>query len=224
MGMPFLASREPAANLPLNKLPITENNGAYCQQCYTFWRVFNKYRLNRDLEEIDTSNALDTIIQKVAKEFYGARVTAKRDISAQIGRDSYDEYSGMFTSQFTIAMLTDAEDERIQTLINELRNEINKSEKLTKDHKERILAKLEETQKELHRRINKLDKTLSAFVQISITMGQCGENMKPFTDRMREVFETISAASNRTGLLSFNPFGFLGKAKNDEAEETTNGK
>jgi hypothetical protein len=54
--------------------------------------------------------------------------------------------------------LSEADTNRIQTLINELRNGIVSIKKFEEDHKKRILQRLETVQRELHRRLSNLDR------------------------------------------------------------------
>jgi hypothetical protein len=76
---------------------------------------------------------------------------------------------------------------RIQQLVNELREFIKDSEIFDANHKERILNKLEDLQRELHKKMSSLDKLWGLIGEAGIVLGKFGRDAKPFVDRIKEI-------------------------------------
>lgn len=84
---------------------------------------------------------------------------------------------------------SDGDLERIKSLINELRDLITKSTLFSADHKERILKKLENLQKELHKNMSSLDNIWGFIGDAGIVLGKFGIDAKPFVDRISELMQ-----------------------------------
>lgn len=76
---------------------------------------------------------------------------------------------------------------RVQVLINELRNELQKSTQYEQEHRERLLAKLEKLQAELHKRMSSLDSFWALLGDAGVAFGKFGNDAKPVVDRVREL-------------------------------------
>lgn len=77
--------------------------------------------------------------------------------------------------------------DRVQTLLNELRDLISKVEGLNEEHRQRVLASLEILQRELHKKVSNFDRFYGVAAQLSSLMHKVGTDAKPIIDRMREV-------------------------------------
>jgi hypothetical protein len=110
-----------------------------------------------------------------------------------------NKFPGEFRFKFT-----DGDLNRIQTLINELRQIISTTEGLTEDHKSRLLDRLEKLQSELHKSISDLDKFWGLLIDASITFKKVGENAKPIIDRVREIIDIVWRVQIRTEELPSN--------------------
>ena len=86
---------------------------------------------------------------------------------------------------------------RIQQLINELRQEITNCEDLEQDHKQRLLKRLERMQSELHKRMPNLDRIFGFVADASVLMRKVGENAKPMVDRIGEILKIAWRAQAR---------------------------
>ena len=107
----------------------------------------------------------------------------KRNEKLLQARDKFQKrFGAIFVYQFT-----DGDLKRIQTLINELRELITKSELFDAKHKERTLTKLEGLQKELHKKMSSLDKLWGLIGDAGIALGKFGKDAKPFVERIREI-------------------------------------
>lgn len=76
--------------------------------------------------------------------------------------------------------------ERVQKLINEIRDHISTAS-LEVDHKQRLLARLEKLQGELHKKSSDLDRFWGLIGDAGVVLGKLGEDAKPIVERIREV-------------------------------------
>ena len=88
--------------------------------------------------------------------------------------------------------------EKIQNLINELRNHISGIENLESDHKRRLLKRLESLQSELHKRVSDLDRFWGMIGDAGVVLGKLGEDAKPIVDRVREISRIVWRTQART--------------------------
>jgi hypothetical protein len=94
-----------------------------------------------------------------------------------------------------------ADIERIQTLINELRQYITDNLELDQDHQRRILARLEALQRELHKRVSDLDRFWGLVGEAGVVMAKLGHNAKPIVDRVREIAAIVWNTQGRAEQL-----------------------
>jgi hypothetical protein len=86
--------------------------------------------------------------------------------------------------------------DRVQTLINELRTQISES-KLVDEHKQRLLARLEKMQAELHKKVSDLDRFWGVIGDAGVVIGKLGTDAKPIVDRLRELKDIIWSTQSR---------------------------
>lgn len=77
--------------------------------------------------------------------------------------------------------------DRVQTLLNELRDLIAKVQELDEEHRQRVLTSLEKLQRELHKKVSDFDRFYGIAAQLSSLMHKVGTDSKPIIDRMREI-------------------------------------
>ena len=90
---------------------------------------------------------------------------------------------------------------------------------LSEDHRLRLLRRLERLQSELHKRVADLDRFWGILVEAGVMLGRFGKDVKPLTDRIREISQivwTTQAAS--LGLPSTTPFSMLPGPRNGADE------
>jgi ribosomal protein S20 len=105
--------------------------------------------------------------------------------------------------------------ERIQTLVNELRDQIADNDNLENNHKQRLLKRLESLQSELHKRVSDLDRFWGMVGDAGVVVGKLGADAKPIVDRVKEIAEIVWKTQARTEELpsdSLNPM--IGNDKN----------
>lgn len=116
-------------------------------------------------------------------------------------RESFDKFSLIataletehFKDQFTIKFgtgfyeFTEGDLERIQSLINELRDLISESTDFDDDHRHRLLKRLENLQSELHKKVSDLSRFWGLVGEAGVVIGKFGEDAKPIVDRISEI-------------------------------------
>ena len=101
-----------------------------------------------------------------------------------------DRFASLLGSVFHYE-LSEADVQRIQHLLNELRDMISGASDFEADHKQRILKRLERLQSEIHKRLSDLDKFYGIIGDAGVLLGKFGRDAKPFIDRIREIVEII---------------------------------
>ena len=110
-------------------------------------------------------------------------------------------------SKIELVECSDIDYEQIQVLTNELRNLIVSTTDLYDNHRSRILKRLEDFQKELNKKMSNLDSFWVFFGEAGVRLGEFGENVKPFTDCLRELAQIVLKAVDFQEALT----GDLGK-------------
>lgn len=114
------------------------------------------------------------------------RESIERSVSDKKFSLARSKFGARFGSVF-IYEFSDGDLSRIQQLLNELRNEIERSELFDAKHKQRVLNKVESVQRELHKKITSLDKLWGLIGEAGVALGKFGINAKPFVDRVKEI-------------------------------------
>ncbi len=124
-------------------------------------------------------------------------------VANNIIKNSQDQYlikiGRTFSYEFSQGDLN-----RIQTLVNELRENISNSDLYGENHKERILKKLESLQQELHKKVANLDKFWGLIGEAGVVLGKFGNDAKPLVDRIREIAQITWRTQARAEELPSN--------------------
>jgi hypothetical protein len=88
--------------------------------------------------------------------------------------------------------------DRVQALVNEIREHISANADLDDEHKQRLLKRLELLQSELHKRVSDLDRFWGLVGDAGVVMGKLGTDAKPIVDRIKEVAEIVWKTQART--------------------------
>ena len=106
------------------------------------------------------------------------------------------EFSGILNDNFSYSF-SDDEAERIQGLVNELRDLISKSELFESKHRDRLLRRLEKLQSEIHKSVSDLDRLWGLVGDAGVAFGKFGKDAKPIVDRIREIAQITWRAQKR---------------------------
>ncbi len=125
-----------------------------------------------------------------------------------------ESYKGRYQTVFKASFayeFSQGDFDRIQTLVNELRDHIFGNDSLEADHKQRLLKRLESLQSELHKRVSDLDMFWGLVGDAGVVLGKLGTDSKPIVDRVKEVAEIVWKTQARTEELpSSSPNPMLG--------------
>lgn len=87
--------------------------------------------------------------------------------------------------------------ERVQSLVNQIRELISSSENLEADHQRRLLMRLEKLQSELHKRMADLDRFWGLIGDAGVVLGKLGTDAKPVVDRVKEIADIVWQTQSR---------------------------
>ena len=94
--------------------------------------------------------------------------------------------------------------ERGQALLNEIRDLITQSSVFEESHKQRLFARLERVQSELHKKMSDLDRFWGLIGDAGVALGKFGNDAKPIVDRIRELTSLVWATQARAEGLPSN--------------------
>jgi len=140
-------------------------------------------------------------IQENCKNFWVYICEIKAIFEEQSIKLKMDSYKARYKADFKASFsyeFSQGDLERIQTLINELRDHISENEMLEEDHKRRLLKRLESMQSELHKRVSDLDRLWGMVGDAGVVLGKLGVDSKPIVDRIKEVTEIVWKTQSRT--------------------------
>jgi hypothetical protein len=113
--------------------------------------------------------------------------------------------------------------DRVQELINELRELIANTTHLERDHQQRLLRRLERLQSEMHKKQSDLDRFWGLIGDAGVVLGKIGNDAKPFVDRVREIADIVwQTQSGAEELPSGTKLPSLEHKLNVPSEPTTN--
>jgi hypothetical protein len=87
--------------------------------------------------------------------------------------------------------------ERVQLLINQIRELISQTNGLEKDHQRRLLSRLEKLQSEMHKKVSDLDRFWGLIGDAGVVLGKLGKDAKPIVDRIKEVADIVWQTQSR---------------------------
>lgn len=87
--------------------------------------------------------------------------------------------------------------DRVQILLNQLRDLISSSQSFEKDHQQRLLQRLEKLQSEIHKKVSDLDRFWGLIGDAGVVAGKLGNDAKPIVDRIREIADIVWQTQSR---------------------------
>lgn len=150
-----------------------------------------------DLYEIDTTTLIINGTNSINNIY-----AALSDFYSSFLFNSNNMHENIFANK--LYTFTDEEHDDIQSKINELRDKLVNSRLIDDEHKERVLKKLEQLQKELHKKMATLDKFLGGMFSIAHTLGLSAKEAKPFTDDVKDILDITLKTKSRGENLSEN--------------------
>lgn len=124
---------------------------------------------------------------RIARFFGSLGERARREHEESTGRERY----ARMLREPTIASFGNTDWHQVQSLINQLRDLIRSATWLSAEHRQRLLARLEKMQQELHKETSSLDRTWAFLGEAARVLGKAGKDAKPLLDRVRELMDVI---------------------------------
>ena len=87
--------------------------------------------------------------------------------------------------------------ERIQDLVNQIRDLISNTTYFEKEHQQRLLGRLERLQSEMHKKVSDLDRFWGLIGDAGVVVGKLGKDAKPIVDRIREIADIVWRTQSR---------------------------
>ncbi|WP_297776377.1 hypothetical protein [uncultured Roseovarius sp.] len=164
--------------------PLTESDldelailHGYCQQCLsdTFNRVFSEIPRgspkSRGAGWVDRLLRVHKVESDIPEEIKNSRITKKRGNSALI----------------PVFQLESDDKQRIAELCEKMRKIIFSTSGFDEPHRLRLLNRIAAIEAEIHKPVGMFDVVRGGMNDLGETLGKFGKDIKPLTDRMREV-------------------------------------
>lgn len=87
--------------------------------------------------------------------------------------------------------------DRVQNLLNQLRDLITNANQLETEHQRRLLQRLEKLQSEIHKKVSDLDRFWGLVGDAGVVLGKLGNDAKPIVDRIREIADIVWRTQSR---------------------------
>lgn len=164
------------------------------------YSILNAFAQHKNLDYVPMVNpssaSLQSNIRAIQKCFNDLTNEVGNRLSVRRAQGHFtskrDHYTAIF-SGLTAYEFSDADYEKIQNLINELRVLIVKNETLSESHRARLLKRLEAMQSELHKKTSDIDRFWGFIGEAGVNAKKFGEDIKPITDRVRELGAIVVA-------------------------------
>lgn len=169
-------------NIPADK--EVDNYERYIEAFAAFEVFSEAFGLGVSVPELGTDRSINI---RAICAFFG---DTHKMLEEKISLSSLGKARKKYKTKFGVGLFyefSDGDLARIQQLVNELREFIRDSEIFDANHKERILNKLEDLQRELHKKMSSLDKLWGLIGEAGIVLGKFGRDAKPFVDRIKEI-------------------------------------
>ncbi len=181
-----------------------------------FFTLLEAYLTNKgfNVGKLEFDEQLDSNMNKIRDFFSNVRTDFEKIITKNTITELRNKYNTIFSNTFSYEFTTGDLD-RIQKLINELRDNIGLSELFTAEHKQRLLRRLEKIQSEIHKKVSDLDRFWGLIGDAGVVIGKFGNDAKPIVDRIKEIADIVWRTQSRSEELpSGTTIPFLSQ-KND---------
>lgn len=195
--------------------PLREIHDEYID----YYTLLEAYLINKGfkVDSLEFNEQLNTNIDIIRDFFSNVRNDFEKILTKNTITDLRNKYNTAFNNSFSYEFTT-GDLEKIQKLINELRDNISNSELFTSEHKQRLLRRLEKIQSELHKKISDLDRFWGLIGDAGVVIGKFGNDAKPIVDRIKEIADIVWRTQSRSEELpSGTTIPFL-NSKNDIQE------
>lgn len=166
----------------------------YLEALAIFQAFAEAQRLNFEYPNLSSNKAEN--VKRVISFFESASQTLTKGVAELTVARVKSKYAAKFGKAF-LYEFSQGDLERIQLLINELRERITNCDALEENHKQRLLRRLERLQSELHKKVSDLDRFWGLVGDAGVVLGKLGKDAKPIVDRIREIAEIVWRTQSR---------------------------
>jgi hypothetical protein len=157
-----------------------------------FWGLLEAYleNSNYQFDKVNLDHNEVENIKKIVSFFAVIDAQNTKLLTNDLIADTREKYNLVFGKYFCYEF-SDGDLQKMQNLINELRDIVTKSDLFTAEHQQRILKKLEKLQSELHKKVSDLDRFWGLISDAGVAIGKFGQDAKPLVDRIREIADIV---------------------------------
>ena len=172
-----------------NQIPLGHENECYENylEVIGLFQAFSEaYQLDYSLPSL--SGDRETNITRIRNFFVEVHKTLEKDVASLTIERARNRFSSKIGRAFSYEFTT-GDLNRVQALLNELRDNVTKSKLFEEEHRQRILKRLELLQGELHKRMSNIDRLWGLVGEAGVVIGKFGNNAKPFVKLITEISE-----------------------------------
>jgi len=144
----------------------------------------------------DRNQRIQTIVQFINKNFQELAKYVQSEEEQKILHNFRGEFAAHIEKAF-VYEFSDGDLEKIQNLLNELRDLVSKSTYFEEKHRRRLLKRVESLQQELHKKQSDLDHFWGLVGDAGIVLGKFGKDAKPIVDRIKEITNVVWRTQSR---------------------------
>lgn len=183
--------------------------GAFQAFCEAYNLQYDFPLLGKDISE--NISTIDSFFERT----HGELQEATTDINVVRYKNKYlIRFGNVFAYEFS-----EGDINRIQELVNELREITTDSKLFDVRYKERLLKKIEALQSEINKKMLSLDRFYGFMGEAGVALGRFGNDVKPLVDRISELLRIVWRTQARAEELeSGHPHPLLGTGEKDTEE------
>jgi Rad3-related DNA helicase len=185
--------------------------------------VLNEFEIRHPLYKDITLPSPELPLPNLVDAMRGVVNAIRLRASAEVQKNSFETMKSAVAARFPKGFaieFTEGDLNRIQQLINELREHISQSTHFVEEHRQRVLRRLERLQQELHKRMSDADRFFGLLVDAGVALGKFGKEAKPFVDHITEILKIVWRTQARAEELpSDAPFPVLEDRRKSEPEK-----
>jgi hypothetical protein len=158
-------------------------------------------------------------ISKIKELYASVSQKVEKDAAVIVFEKAKKRFAGnfgfLFSYEFSEGDLT-----KLQSLLDELRKQIQKAKGLDADHRRRLLSRLEQLQSELHKRISDLDRFWGLVGEAGVVVGKLGEQAKPIVECIKLIADIVWSTQARAEELPSTMPNILQLGSDDSTKES----
>ena len=160
--------------------------------------------------------ALTEHLNKLAK--YKDSLVAE-EVYLEVMGELNSQESNAINSNIDLISLNTDQKELVHQKLDDLRKAIRKAKWSSDDHKQRVLEKTNDLQRELDREISSYSRNLGKFVELGDAIGEFATGAKPASDLVKDVMDSFRLFKKENAQIEKQPDPLKIEDLRDEVEE-----